>query len=337
MSSLWTVKTRRICLLFALFFTVVPHGAAAQDKISDQALRQIGALLQEKATRTPAQRKISSSLLIEIKKARRDGTLKGLPELRSSIELDRDGRTLVDIDAGVSDALLSRIEDLGGVIVNHFERYDAIRARLPLGAIEELAADFAVRGIRPADRYMLQGNATITEGDEAHRADEGRTNFGVDGSGVQVGAMSDSVDELAALQVTGELPGTVTVLAGQSGDGMGFSSEGTALLEIIHDMAPGADLFFATGKGGLAQMATNIEDLQAAGCDVIVDDILYFAEGVFQDDIIAQAVETVAAQGVLYFSAAGNSGNFNDGTSGVYEGEFSGTVVFGRTLCVFLR
>ena len=319
MSSL-TVKTSLVCLLFAL----VPHGADAQEKISDQALRQIGALYQEKASRSPAQRKISSSLLFEIKKARRDVTLEGLPELRSGIELGADGRVLVDMDAEVSDALLSRIDDLGGVIVNHFKRYHAIRAGLPLEAIEALAAEPAVRGIRPADRYMIHGNTTITEGDEAHQADLARTNFGVDGTGVQVGAMSDSVDELAALQAAGELP-AVTVLVDQSGNP--GTSEGTALLEIIHDMAPGADLFFATGLDSPAQMATNIEALQAAGCDVIVDDIGYFIEGVFQDDIIAQAVETVAALGVLYFSAAGNSGNLNDGTSGVFQGVYSGTAL----------
>jgi hypothetical protein len=60
---------------------------------------------------------------------------------------------------------------------------------------------------------------------------------------------------------------------------------------------------------------------------VIVDDIFYFAEPVFQDGIIAQAVEEVAASGVSYFSSAGNSGNLNDGTSGVYENDFLGLTV----------
>ena len=93
----------------------------------------------------------------------------------------------------------------------------------------------------------------------------------VDGSGVRVGAMSDSVDALPDLIASGDLPPDVTVLPGQSGNP--GTSEGTALLEIIFDMASGADLFFATGQGGQAQMAQNILDLAAAGCTVIVDDL----------------------------------------------------------------
>jgi len=94
-------------------------------------------------------------------------------------------------------------------------------------------------------------------------------------------------------------------------------------------MAPGADLAFATGIGGPAQMAQNILDLAALGCNIIVDDILYLNEGVFQDDVIAQAVESVVADEVMYISSAGNSGNLNSGTAGVWEGDFSATALPG--------
>ena len=74
--------------------------------------------------------------------------------------------------------------------------------------------------------------------------------------------------------------------------------------------------------------------MRAAGCDIIVDDVFYFAESPFQDGqatgiisptnggIVTQAVNDVTAAGALYFSSAGNSGNKNDGTSGVWEGNF---------------
>ncbi len=129
--------------------------------------------------------------------------------------------------------------------------------------------------------------------------------------------MSNGVDGYAAGVSSGDLP-PFTILPGQAGSG----AEGWAMMELIHDLAPGAQLYFATANPTQAQFAQNILDLRTAGCDIIVDDVSYFAEGVFQDDNIAQAVNMVTADGALYFSSAGNSGNENDNTSGVWEGDF---------------
>ena len=109
------------------------------------------------------------------------------------------------------------------------------------------------------------------------------------------------------------------------------------MLEIVHDLAPGADLYFATGFSGQAQFAANIEALCEAGADVIVDDIGYFVEATLQDGIIAQGVNAATAEGCYFFSAAGNDGNLNDGTSRVWEGDYAaGTplIVDGSTVGV---
>ena len=109
------------------------------------------------------------------------------------------------------------------------------------------------------------------------------------------------------------------------------------MLEIVHDLAPGADLYFATGFSGQAQFAANIEALCDAGADVIVDDIGYYLEANLQDGIIAQGVNAAAADGCYFFSAAGNDGNLNDTTSGVWEGDYvagSSLTVDGSTVGV---
>ena len=49
------------------------------------------------------------------------------------------------------------------------------------------------------------------------------------------------------------------------------------MMEIIHDLAPGAQLFFATAFNGSASFADNIRTLRFVyGCDIIVDDVAYF-------------------------------------------------------------
>jgi hypothetical protein len=308
--------------LLGVPFLAAAKSAESPRQISATAAQQIQILIQEKAARTPAQRKIDSRLLMTIKRQRGDAILNALPTLRTSVPVNRNGTVLVDITARVDDSLLEAIEVAGGSVVNSHPRFHAVRAVVPLNAVESIAARPEVTNIRAADQATTS-KVDTSQGDVSHAADTARTTFSVDGTGVKVGVLSDSVDSLAALQASGDLPGTVTVLAGQSG--IPGSSEGTAMLEIVHDLAPGADLYFASAFGGLAQFAQNILDLQAAGCQVIVDDVFYFAEGVFQDDIVATAVDTVKAADVQYYSSAGNGGNFNDGQMGVWQGDFTAT------------
>ncbi len=122
-----------------------------------------------------------------------------------------------------------------------------------------------------------QGSRT-SEGDATHRAFDARGTFHADGTGIKIGVLSDGVTSLAASQALGDL-GPVTVLPGQAGSG----DEGTAMLEIVHDIAPGAQLFFATAFTSITSFAQNIRALRAAGCDIIIDDVFYFVETPFQD------------------------------------------------------
>jgi subtilisin family serine protease len=298
---------------------------AQRQPLPPQVVRDIQALVDEKAARSPAQRKISSHLLHASKMRRGVRIARGIPTLRTGIDVAKDGTTLVDLRTEVTTGVLQRIADLGGSVVNRYPQHRTIRARIPLEQVEALAALPEVRSIRPSERGFTR-KVDTTEGDAAHHADQLRSTLGVDGTGVSIGVLSDGVDSLAALQASGDLPPTVTVLPGQAGSG----SEGTAMLEIIYDLAPGADLLFATAVGvspffmTKQGFAANIIALRDAGANVIVDDVGYFSEAVFQDDVVADAVNTVVSESdVLYFSSAGNSGNFNDGTSGVWEGDFA--------------
>jgi hypothetical protein len=126
---------------------------------------------------------------------------------------------------------------------------------------------------------------------------------------------------------TGALPASVNVLEEAGGGGQGcvttygwplqlpFADEGRAMLQIVHAVAPSAGLAFYTAETSEADFANGILKLASAtasggaGAKVIADDVGYFDEPFFQDGIVAQAINTVEAQGVAYFSAAGNDSN----------------------------
>src|SRR6266404_3226671 len=304
-------------LAFAMFWTIC---SLAAEGISESAFAQIRAFQQEKAARTPAQRKLDSQIVYALRQSRNELASFGITNVRPNLKFETDGRLLVDIDATVTPALLSQIVQLGGQIVNSVSDFHSIRARIQLEQAETLVSASGVKFIQPAVASATRTGSVDSEGDTTHNASLARSIFRIDGSGVNVGVLSDSDDFLGNSQATGDLPPDVTVLPGQSG--VPATGEGTAMMEIIYDLAPGAKLFFATGDNGPASFAQNILNLRAAGCDIIVDDIGYFTESPFQDGIIAQAVNTVTANGALYFSSAGNEGNKTHNFSGTWEGDF---------------
>ncbi|WP_328458300.1 S8 family serine peptidase [Amycolatopsis sp. NBC_00438] len=349
-------------LLAALGLVSPPAAGAATastpDTFSATAQQQIAALQAVKAGKTAAESKVDSKLLVAEK-----GVGKQLNALQSEAAVSKTGTVLVDIRATkVSPDLISGLTKAGAGIRAVSDRYGSVRAEVPLAAVSAIAARGDVKRVEQADGAMtarelatpattpgkaaetkqqkaarISGElqkaltsktqqrsaaaaATLTsQGDRAHNADIARQQFGVTGVGVKACALSDGIDSLATSQAKGELPPNVDVIAGQEGDG----DEGTAMLEIIHDLAPNAALGFASAFNSDASFADNIRKLRfESHCDVIVDDVIYFKESPFQDWIIAQAVNDVTADGALYFSSAGNEGNVLDGTAGHWEGDF---------------
>jgi subtilisin family serine protease len=78
------------------------------------------------------------------------------------------------------------------------------------------------------------------------------------------------------------------------------------MMQIVHDVAPGASQSFYTAFVSEEDFADGIRALAADGAKVIVDDIIYFDEPMFENGIVADAVNDVKKSGVAYFSAAGN-------------------------------
>jgi len=213
----------------------------------------------------------------------------------------------VVVDAVAEDdaeALKLELEALG--MENAAVSGRVVSGQLPVAAIGAAADLRSLKFAREAAATTRAGSVT-SQGDASMNGPAARSALGVDGSGVKVGVLSDSFNCLsgaAADVASGDLS-TVTVVQ-EASSCSGANDEGRAMLQIVHDIAPGAALAFASAFNGQAAFANNIKALKNAGAKVIVDDVAYFAEPMFQDGVIAQAVETVVAGGAAYFSAAGN-------------------------------
>jgi hypothetical protein len=209
-------------------------------------------------------------------------------------------------------SLVNELRSLGIQTVNRDARNGLIDMFIPIGQLHTLMLNSNVASVQGVYKpYMNQEGSVDNQANQAMVADKARAIFGADGTGIKVGVLSDSVDSagggLADSQSTGDL-GHVEVV-----DSSGFpfsfgTDEGRAMLELIHDIAPGASLAFATANGGQQAFADNIIALQEAGCNVIVDDVGYPNEPFFQDGIVAQAISVVRSRGAVYLSAAGNGG-----------------------------
>jgi hypothetical protein len=215
---------------------------------------------------------------------------------------------------------------------------------LPIDQLDAATALTEVHAIRAAMMRTKSG-AVTSQGDYAQNSDLVRSDNSLNGAGITVGVLSDSYDCYPVYAANGvpagglngyanngfnttaaqdiassDLPASVNVIEEASCMNYGaplqlpFGDEGRAIMQIVHDVAPGAGLAFYTAENSEADFANGIGQLAAsaasggAGAKVIIDDVGYFDEPFFQDGLVAQAVNAVFAQGVAYFSSAGNNG-----------------------------
>jgi hypothetical protein len=199
----------------------------------------------------------------------------------------------------------------------------------PVSRIAELAGVEGVKGLNAQVNPVTSAGSVQSEWVAVANLPQLNTVLpGIDGTNIDVGIFSDSFNSsiaaggsLAAGQASGDLPpgSRVNILV----DGNGTQAdEGRAMAELVYDAAPDVDIIFNTGNGGRSTWATAINNVRVAGADVIVDDLTYPDEFPFQDDVLAQAVNTVVGtNNIPYFDSAGNQngdswfGTYLEGTS----------------------
>ncbi len=240
------------------------------------------------------------------------------------------GQTFVTVDItaknGDGASLLPALQAAG---LQHASSYKGIVSGVidtaDLGVLSAaLAGPGGALGFARESAFSAHAGVVTTQADISEHADLARANYGVTGAGITVGVLSDSFNTSASASThmaqdiaSGDLPAATTILQ----DAPNGTDEGRAMAQLVHDIAPGASIDFATADFGQAGFANNILALAAAGAKVIVDDVIYYNELAYQEGPIAQAIDQVAANGVSYFSAAGNDANNGKATG--YEGAWS--------------
>lgn len=215
----------------------------------------------------------------------------------------------------------SSILDGSCEVMERDEKNHIAVAWVPLESLETLASLPEVRNIQTVlPPFIKQGN-TVSEGDFVLKSSSLRESYGVNGTGIKIGIISDGVDGLQDAQATGDISYGVHILSNKIG-----GNEGTAMLEIVQDIAPGAELYFHDCGSSRLEFNRVIDALVNEGCTVICDDIGWLSEPFFEDGIVADHVkEVIKEHDLLYISSAGNSGDshyqglFHDNGSGWHD------------------
>lgn len=127
---------------------------------------------------------------------------------------------------------------------------------------------------------------------------------GANGSGITVGIINAGDAGLSQSEGLGDLPPSVWQDPNYPGNSDG---EGTAMMEIVHSLAPGANLAFC-GPQTTVEFLNCLTDLSQHGAQVIVDDLAFPATAYFTEDSDVVAVQQWQAQNssVRLVTAAGN-------------------------------
>ena len=190
---------------------------------------------------------------------------------RMSVSDDRVAVTLIADDAFAADDLEWRVEDEGGIVTARFE--NVVLAEVPVDRIEAFGEEQALHYMTAQARYALsppddegfEPLGVIGEGVEAINVRRMHA-AGITGEGVKVGFQGYD-----ALVRRGELPRAVAQRAfNQTGRLENGEVHGTACAEIVHDVAPGAELVLAAIDGQTDQIVNAARWLaEEQGVDII--------------------------------------------------------------------
>src|SRR5262249_29794507 len=148
---------------------------------------------------------------------------------------DSDNHVLVNVRSNTADHLdqmkSDLVNNLGMTVTTVTPDQNMVTGYLPITSIASLPTVTDYSAVTPVYAPTLSAGLVTSEGDQLLKADAFRTQYGLDGTGVTVGVISDSVNQvdsqvdgnpdkgIAESQRTGDLPAAgVNVLQDGTGD-----------------------------------------------------------------------------------------------------------------------
>jgi subtilisin family serine protease len=215
----------------------------------------------------------------------------------------------------VSNSTLDLIRSLGVEIELVNQQLRKVQGWASVNTIEALRNDKHVELIETPKYAQPRAGTALTQGDAIVKSNLLRQ-LGFRGKDIKVGIVSDGSNNWTTARASGNLPSSITqygscTIRAESQTicrSARTCNEGTAMAEIIHDIAPDASLAVASVNTSLEFIARINQLANSFGADVIVDDLGFFGEPYFADGDLANAVQALPSH-VLYVSSAGNAGH----------------------------
>ncbi len=232
---------------------------------------------------------------------------------RGLLTPEGDVRVTLVLDTVDHAALVAQLERVGVTVVSAYQ--DRVNIAVPMELINaELASETPgaifsqltelqhVIAVRLPEQRVPDGNSIPGEGAAVIGADAWQQ-AGFTGAGLRIGILDLGFAGYQGLLGV-ELPDEVTL--GTFGWYDEEEIHGTACAEIVHEIAPDAELFLAWYDGSDASMGSAVDWLLAQGVHIISHSAGSLAGSRDGQGWDAQLVDRVAAGGVLWVNSSGN-------------------------------
>ena len=260
-------------------------------------------------------------------------------------------------DSDAQTRLRKELESLDVHLLSVHWPWRTLFASVPVSHIDELIQSDSIERIRRPDYLDLpdpvQPPTTTRDPDRRLKTSAGETTLnsselielsgsqGFTGRGVKIGLIAPGLYGWEDSYDSGDIPSSFSpeTHATYSDGDVGYAQhsrlfangEGTAMMEIVHDIAPDAELFHVLPRTTVGY-ANAIDWLKGKGVNVILTDITYklsaYPDGAFymqgQDQLSEKIDDLVRNDGIPFFCAIGNHADehymarFNP-THGVHE------------------